>query len=185
MIALAAVALVAVSAGLLTVAARRGPGRGPHAACLRVFLRCLGWGVATGAATGAVIGVLVVALAGLGNGASLLGLAPIGVLYGTIIGALVSVIPSVLGGLVVTGLIWWRHPQPSSGEALQGDLSGIFRAVVILLDAALLMAVIAGGAGLSSMAISLPFVVAGNACVVMMLCRARESIGRSWLEAAR
>ena len=185
MIALAAVALVAVSAGSLTVAARRGPGHGPHAACLRVFRRCLGWGVATGAATGAVIAVLVVAVSGLGSGASLLGLIPVGVLYGTVIGALFSVIPSALGGLVVTTLIWWRHPHPSSGEAVEGDLSGIFRAVVVLLNAALLMAFIAGGAGLSSVAISLSFVVAGNACVVMMLCRASESIGRSWSEAAR
>ena len=185
MIALAAGARVAASAGLLAVAARRGPDRGPDTACLRVFLRCLRWGVATGAATGAGIGGLVVAVSGLGNGPSLLGLIPIGVLYGTVIGALVSVIPSVLGGLVVTGLIWWRHPHPSSAEALYGDLGRILCAVVVLLDAALLMAFIAGGAGLSSTAISLPFVVAGNACVVMMLCRARESIGRSWSEAAR
>ena len=96
MIALAAVALVAVSAGVPTVAARRGPDRGRHTACLRVFLRCLRWGVATGAATGGVIGVLVVAVSGLRSGASLLGLIPIAVLYGTVIGALVSVIPSVL-----------------------------------------------------------------------------------------
>lgn len=74
-----------------------------------------------------------------------------------------------------------RRDRPRRGR---GDGCRECWAVVLVLDAALLMAVISGGGSLSAAAVSLPFVMAGNACVALMLCRARESIGQSWADVA-
>lgn len=152
---------------------RRSVGRSPY---VRVYLRCLGWGIATGAATGAVVGFIY----GLGaGGASWLGLSMVGALYGIVLGALISVLPSVLGAAVVTGVIAWRHP--SSPGAVQRDLGLIFAVLVGVLDAGLLLAIAFGGNGLSSVTSSLPLIVPGNVSVALMLWWARASIGRGWL----
>ena len=56
--------------------------------------------------------------------------------------------------------------------------------MVGVLDLILLVALVATGAGLSSAAIAVPLIVVGNACMVVMLWRARRSISRLWLEVA-
>ena len=168
--------VVGVGAAILAVMASRASGP------VRVFLRCLRWGVATGAATGGVVGALVLLVPGLvdGDERSLVGLTPVGAIYGAVIGAIVSLIPTLVGASVVAGLIGSRHPHSSSENAVKGDLTAIFRAVVGLLNAAVLIAFFASGPDLASVAYTLTFMVAGNACVVLMLCRARGSIGRLW-----
>jgi hypothetical protein len=173
--------VVGVSAAILAVVAARASDR------LRLFLRCLRWGVATGAVTGAVIGAMVLLLPGLGNAAapSLVGLTPVGVLSGAVIGALVSLIPSLIGAVFIADVVGQRRPPRSSEEVVQSDLTMIFRVVVGVLDAAVIVALIASGGGLSSVAVALPYIVVGNACVVLMLCRAKGSIGRLWSPTAR
>ena len=173
--------VVGVGAAILVVVASRA------SRPVRVFLRCLRWGVATGAATGGVIGAMVLLVPGLsdGDGRSLVGLTPVGALYGAVIGGIVSLIPTLVGASVVAGLIGPRHPHPSSEEAVKSDLTVIFRAVVGVLDAAVLIAFFASNPDLASLAYTLTFMVAGNACVVLMLCRARGSIGRLWSAVAR
>jgi hypothetical protein len=47
-----------------------------------------------------------------------------------------------------------------------------------------LVAVLASGGDFSSAVISMLLLVVGNACVVLMLWRARMSISRLWLEVA-
>lgn len=156
---------------------RRSVGRSPY---VRVYLRCLGWGIATGAATGALTGAVVGFIYGLGDGgAAWLGLSMIGALYGIVVGALVSVLPTLLGAAVVTGVIAWRHP--SSTEAVQRDLGLIFAVLVGVLDAGLLLAILFGGNGLSSVINSLPLIMPGNISVALMLWWARASIGRGWV----
>ena len=81
---------------------------------LRLFLRCLRWGIATGAATGAVIGAAIGAPA-LRGGLSI-GLALGGALYGVIIGAVVAVVPSVPCGLLVSVVLERRHSDDASRE---------------------------------------------------------------------
>lgn len=172
--------VVGVSAALLLVVAGRATGP------LRLFIRCMRWGVATGAVTGAAVGAVVPLFSVLAYGAepSQLGLALLGVPFGAIVGAIVSLVPTLVGAGVLTEVLPQRHPHPSSEGEVQGDLTEIFRTVVGLLDGAVIVAVVASGADLSSVAVALPFIVAGNLSVVLMLCRAKSSIGRLWLAAA-
>ncbi len=67
---------------------------------------------------------------------------------------------------------------------MHSDLTSVFTVVVGALDLILLVALVATGAGLSSAAVAVPLVVVGNACVVVMLWRARRSISRLWLAVA-
>ena len=152
---------------------------------VRLFMRCLRWGLATGAVTGAVVGASLPLTGSLrGDTGLLLGFMFGGVVYGAVIGAVVALIPTLIGASVVTDLLRQRHPHPSSEESIQSDLNSVFGVVVAVLDAILLVAMIASGPGLSSAAIALSLIVLGNVCVVLMLWRARRSIGRLWFTAA-
>lgn len=75
-----------------------------------------------------------------------------------------------------------RHPHPASEASVERDLTGVFAAVVAVLDVILLLALLASGGGFSSAVISLMLLVVGNGFAVLMLCRARRSISRLWLE---
>lgn len=143
---------------------------------LRLFLRCLRWGITTGAVTGAVVGAAIGAPAV--RGGLSLGLALGGAFYGLIIGALVAIVPSVPGGLVVSLVLERRHRDGASREAVERDLNLMLSGVVGVLDAALLVAMFLGGNGLSTLLRSMPLVLLANACVAGMLWRARASITR-------
>ena len=143
---------------------------------LRLFLRCLRWGIATGAATGAVVGAAIGAPAE-GGGLSL-GLAMAGALTGVIIGAIVAVVPSVPGGLLVSLVLERRHRHGPSREAVERDLNLMLYGVVGVLNAALLLAMFLAGNGLSTLMAAIPVVSLANACVGLMLWRARASITR-------
>ena len=119
------------------------------------------------------------------SGLDSLGLTPVGLFYGAIVGALVSLIPTLIGTVFITDVLAHRHPYPSSAQDVQVDLTAVFQVVVAVLDVALVVALVVSGVGLSSIAVALPFIFVGNACVVLMLCRARGSIGRLWTSAAR
>lgn len=178
---LGAIAIAAGLAALGTAIAATLSDWGPSAA--RMFLWCLLWGFATGMTTGALTGLLVALFAGgFGGAAAAASWALVGVLIGGIVGTVVSIVPSVLGGLVVTGVIRRRHPQPASSNAVDSDLRRLFQLVLVVLDLALLLAVFARGDGLSSLVDAFPVIAAGNACVVLMMCRARGPIGRAWSE---
>jgi len=161
--------LICVSAALLAVVAVRAPDR------VRLFLRCLRWGVATGAATGAVVGAMIPLVGALRSDRwsqlnLILGLG----VYGAVIGALVSLIPTLVGAVFITERQRYRYP--SAQDDVQRDVTGVFSVVMGVIDVPLCVALFAGGNGWSSLVISLPFVVAGNACVLLMLWRARRSI---------
>lgn len=152
---------------------------------VRLFMRCLRWGVATGAVTGAVVGACLPLIGSFrGDTGSLLAFMFGGVVYGAVSGAIVALIPTLIGASVVTDLLRQRHPHPSSEESVHSDLTSVFGVMVAVLNGIVLVAVIASGAGLSSATIALSLTVVGNACVALMLWRARRSISRLWFTAA-
>jgi hypothetical protein len=177
----AAVVLAVMSAATLVVAmVTRTPRSGRDARFSRVFARCLRCGITTGAVTGAMIGALIAVAALFGNrrSESSPSVAAAALLYGTLLGGFISVIPSLLGAYVVTGLLP-RYPEPSRKEAVEREIASVFRSVVALLDATLLAGIIASGATVRDVVNILPLIVAGNVCVILMLRRARHSIGRT------
>ncbi|MDQ3641477.1 MAG: hypothetical protein M3450_08455 [Actinomycetota bacterium] len=149
---------------------------------LRLFLRCLRWGIATGAATGAVVGAAI-GVPAVRGGLSL-GLALGGAFYGVIIGAIVAVVPSVPGGLLVSLVLERRHGDGASREAVERDLTFLSGGVVAVLNAGVLFAVFLAGNGLSTLVRAMPVVLPANACVGLMLWRARASITRLVLTSA-
>ncbi len=169
--------VLGVSSALLVVVANRA------SSGVRLSMRCLRWGLSTGAATGAVVAASLPVIGSLrGDPGSPLGLMLGSAVYGAIVGAVVALIPTLIGAAFVTDLLRQRHPHPASDEIVQRDLTQVFGVVVAVLDVIVLVALIASGADLSSAAIALPLIIIGNACVVLMLRRARRSIGRLWLE---
>lgn len=169
-----------VSAALLVVVAGRASDR------VRLLLRCLRWGFATGAVTGAVFGACLPLIGSLrGDPGSPLGLMLGAGAYGAVIGAVVALIPTLIGAVFITDLLRQRHPRPTSEDGMYGDLTSAFAVVVGVLDLIVFVILIATGPGPSSAAIALLLIVVGNACVVLMLWRARRSISRLWLAVAR
>ena len=142
-----------------------------------LYLRCLGWGLATGAVVGGGLGSVIGLLAG-ATGSDLY-LAGIAALAGLVYGIAAAAVPTVLGGIAVVVVLGRRHPQPASYEAVRRDLTVLFAAVVGLLD----LVVLAWWAALGGWA-TLHVVVAAmavvNAATVLMLKPARTSIARAW-----
>ena len=171
--------VLGVSAALLVVVAGRASDR------VRLLLRCLRWGFATGAVTGAVFGASLPLIGAIrGDPGPPFGLMLGAGVYGAVFGAIVALIPTVIGAVFITDLLRQRHPRPTSEESMRRDLTSVFAVVVGVLDLIILVAVIATGPAVSSAAIVLPLILVGNACVVLMLCRARRSIARLWLAVA-
>jgi hypothetical protein len=152
---------------------------------VRLFVRCLRWGLATGAATGAVFGGVVSLIGAFtGDPGAALGLTLVGVVIGCVAGAIVALLPTLIGGLLVMAVLGQRHLHPASEVSVERDLTGVFAVVVATLNVILLVAVLASGGDLSSAVTSLLLLVVGNACAALMLWRARRSISRLWLEVA-
>jgi hypothetical protein len=152
---------------------------------LRLFVRCLRWGLATGAATGALFGGVVSLIGAFtGDPGAALGLTLVGVVIGGVAGAIVAILPTLIGGVLVMTVLRQRHPHPASEASIERDLTGVFAVVVATLDVILLVALLASGADFSSAVTSLLLLMTGNACVVLMLWRARRSISRLWFAIA-
>lgn len=147
-----------------------------------LFGRSLGWGVATGAATGGLAGFIIGVLTVFGRSPPAVPLA-YGAL-GAFFGALVALVPSVVGGLVVTVVIEGRHPKPAAAEAVEHDLTVLFGAVVGALHALAVGVALAYGASLLEIARALPYVGYLDLCVAVMLRWARASLTRAWSGAA-
>ncbi len=164
--------VIGMSVALLAVVAGRASDR------VRLFLRCLRWGVATGTATGAVIGAMIPLVGTLrgGHSPSQLNLVwGLGV-AGAVVGAAVSLIPTMVGAVFITER--QRYSYPSADDDVQSDVTAVFGVVIGVINVPLLVVLFTGGNGWSSIVVSLPFILAGNACVLLMLWRARRSIGR-------
>ena len=155
----------------------------PDRGATKLYLLCLVWGLAVGATAGAVFGASLSSSPGLGDGTLRygLGLAVAGGFYGVIIGTVVSVLPSAILGLVVTGMIRQLHPEPSSADAVRRDLRTGFVALAGFLVAGLLVAIFAGGNGFSSVGRSLPYLAPASLCASLVLYLAAGSISRAWV----
>ncbi len=146
-----------------------------NAACL--YVRCLGWGLATGAVVGGGLGSVIGLLAGsTGSDLYLVGIAA---LAGLVYGIAVAAVPAVLGGIAVVVVLGWRHPQPASYEAVRRDLTVVFAAVVGLLDLVVLACWVALG-GWATLHVVVAVMAVVNAATGLMLKPARTSIARAW-----
>lgn len=146
-----------------------------------LYLRCLGWGVATGAAVGGGVGTVIGLLAGVSGRDP--GLVGIDALAGLVFGILIALVPALLGGIAVVVVLGWRQPRPASFEAVRRDLTVIFAAVVGLLNLVVLTwwAALGGGNTVPVVTAVLVFLDAGMA---LMLKPARTSIARAWVDGA-
>ncbi len=161
--------VIGVSASLLAVAAGRTTGR------VRLVLRCLRWGVATGAVTGAVVGAMISVVAAIRawNTSQLNLTFGLGFI-GAGVGVVVSLVPTLIGAVFITERQRYRYP--SSADDVQGDVTAVFGVVAGGIDVILVVVLAIGGDGLASIVNGLPFIVTGNACVLLMLWGARRSI---------
>ena len=176
------------------MAATRSPAAGPgegrdgdrRRGRRRLYCRGLLWGLAVGAAAGGAVGALVGLRAGLDDGspAAGLGLGLVGAGYGVILGAVLAVLPSLVGAAILTEVISARHPDPASEDEVRDDFRLIFGAIIAVLHGGVLLALSVGGE-LSSIVAWLPFLAAADGAAVPMLWRARRSLGRLWVEANR
>ena len=142
-----------------------------------LYVRCLGWGLATGAVVGGGLGSVIGLLAGAtGSDLYLVGIA---VVAGLVYGIAVAAVPTVLGGIAVVVVLGWRHPQPASFEAVRRDLTVLFASVVGLLDLVVLAWWSALG-GWATLHVVVAVLAVVDAATVPMLKPARTSIARSW-----
>ena len=145
------------------------------------FLRSIGWGIVAGAVAGVAVGFAAGLIATVGGShPAMLLFYPIA---GFLFGAACAILPTLIGAVVVTTVLWKRHPQPSSFEAVERDLTVVFAAVVGVFDAVLLVPTALTGS-LGDVAVGLAFVAFVNACMVPILRRARRSIARGWTSLA-
>lgn len=143
----------------------------------RLYVRCLGWGLATGAVVGGGFGLIIGLLAGAtGGGVYLMSIA---VLAGLVYGIAAAAVPTMLGGVAVVVVLGWRHPCPAFQEAVRRDLTVVFGAVVGLLDLVVLVCWAALG-GWATLHVVAAVLVAIDAATVLMLRPARTSIARAW-----
>ncbi len=151
---------------------------------IRLYLRCLRWGLTAGAVAGA--GTL--AYAGFLGHLSDLRDASIGVrmeqafsgaLQGAPFGMMVAVVPTLIGGLVVLSIVWGSHPRPASTDAVRRDVGvASYGLTAILAGAVLFAALLEGGA--SDAGEILPWVLVPTACLLVVLWPAVTSIARGW-----
>lgn len=143
-----------------------------------LYVRCLGWGLATGAVVGGGLGTVIGLLAGAtGSDLFVVGVA---VLAGLVYGIATAAVPTVLGGIAVVVVLEWRHPQPASFEAVHRDLTVLFAAVIGLLDLVVLAWWAALG-GWTTLHVVVLVMAVVNAATALMLTPARASIARAWV----
>lgn len=143
----------------------------------RLFLRCIAWGLATGAAVGGIAGFVIGALVATSTGPAM---AAFGLFAGIFYGALVAVVPTVLGGLVVVVVLLRRHPHPASFLGVQRDLGVVFASVVVALDLVVLAWWIALGGLTSQVLVLLVALLLIDTAAAAVLTPARSSIAQAW-----
>ena len=146
------------------------------ATAVSLYLLCLSWGLATGAAVG---GVTSAALGGGVGPSSTQGFDVVEVLrtgsLGAVLGIVVAIVPTVIGSVFVTSLAG-RPTDSWSPHTVRHDLNVVFAFVVAILDGcALALMLFLGGPFLEL----LPLLLLGNGAALVVLWRARASIGRA------
>ena len=146
------------------------------ATAVSLYLLCLSWGLATGAAVG---GVTAAALgAGLGpssnQGFDLVEVLRSGSL-GAVMGIVVAIVPTVIGSVFVTSLAW-RPTDSWSPHTVWHDLNVVFAFVVVILNGCALALMLFLDGPLLEL---LPLLLPGNGAALVVLWRARASIGRA------
>lgn len=147
----------------------------------RLYVRCLAWGLATGAAVGGVVGSIAGILLVIGGGPLTVAIA---IATGVIYGAIVAVVPTVLGGIVVVVVLLRRHPHPASFEGVHHDLGVVFAGVVVALDLVVLVPCLLLLGWTSGLLLLLAALLLIDAATGAVLQPARRSITRAWVESS-
>lgn len=129
-----------------------------------IYWWCVLWGLATGAGAGAGVGALV-------GGTSYLGIAS-GAVAGASYGAIFAVIPSLLVGAGVAQYLWERQ---STETDVRRDIGRVFAAVVIVINAAALVAILVTWTPYAVLAL-----LAGDAGGLPVLWWGRSSMTKRW-----
>lgn len=152
---------------------------------IRLYLRCLRWGLTAGAVAGAGT-IAYAALAGhleeLSDGediGSRLEQAVSGAVAGVPFGMIVAVIPTLIGGLLVLSILWGSHPRPASVGAVRRDLGVTCYGLTAILAGAVVFATLLDS-GASALGEVLPYVLVPTAWVFVVLWPAVQSIARGW-----
>jgi hypothetical protein len=144
----------------------------------RLYVRCLAWGLATGMVVGGLVGFLVGILLAASAGPAFAAIAPV---TGVVYGALVAVVPTVVGGLVVVAILINRHPRPASADPVHRDLGVVFASVVVALDLVVLVPwLLLGGLTMQLLAV-LAALLLVDVAAAAVLKPARTSITRAWV----
>lgn len=144
----------------------------------RLYVRCLAWGLATGMAVGGLVGLLIGILLAASAGPAL---AAVALATGVVYGAMVAVVPTVVGGLVVVVVLIRRHPRPASADAVHRDLGVVFASVVVALDLVVLVPwLVLGGLTMQLLAV-LGALLLVDVAAAAVLKPARTSITRAWV----
>jgi hypothetical protein len=106
--------------------------------------------------------------------------AAIALATGVIYGAIVAVVPTVLGGFVVVVVLIRRHRHPASFEEVHQDLGVVFASVVVAL--VVLVPWLALGGWTSQMLVLLMALLLIDVAAAAVLQPARRSIARAWVE---
>ncbi len=143
---------------------------------MRLYLLCMRWGLTTGAVVG---GVTCAALGG-GLGPSSeqgfhLGEVLRSGSMGVVIGLVVAIVPTMIGSLFVNTLAW-RPTDSWSPDTVRHDLNVVLAFVVAILDGCALTLMLYLDGPLLEL---LPLLLLGNGAALLVLWRARASIGRA------
>jgi hypothetical protein len=144
----------------------------------RLYLRCVGWGLETGAVVGGAVGWVIGIVLAIGTAPALVVFA---LALGMVYGAILAVVPSVLGGAAVVVVLTRRHPRPASFARVQKELGVVFASVVVALDVVVLVYWLMLGGSLSQLAVELAALLLVDAAVAAMLKPARASIACGWV----
>jgi hypothetical protein len=108
--------------------------------------------------------------------------AAVALAVGIIYGAVVAVVPTVLGGFVVVVVLIHRHPHPASFEDVHQDLGVVFASVVVALDVVVLVWWLLLGGWTSQVLVLLVALLLIDVAAAALLIPARRSIARAWVE---
>jgi len=110
--------------------------------------------------------------------------AALSLVAGAFYGAVVAILPTVLGGFVVVVVLVRRHPHPASSEEVHQDLGVVFASVVLALDLVVLVFWLVLGGWTVQMLLLVAALLLIDAAAGAVLVPARRSISRVWVESS-
>lgn len=149
----------------------------------RLYWQFVKWAITAGALAGVASGAYVGFVSGDNFGDGTIGAriaqAFIMGVVGLMVGTILAAIPAIFGGFAVTTLIRWRHLESLSPAPLERDLGVLFGVGLAVINLGAL-ALLGSLDGWSKIWPEIPVVLLSDACVILMLWRAKSSIVEEW-----